>query len=390
MFLLRRLGRRSPGWSGPPLAWLNLVHVKFRLIVAVSAISFTVTLIFIQLGIFSAVLKSATVLYDNLNFDIILVSPKSPEVLSPQPFFRRRLYQAAGVDGVASVMPIYISFREWRNPETKKLRAILLLGLKPSDKAFRLPTVNEQLPALRQQDTVLMNRLSRDEFGPRVVGVKTELGDRDVEIVGLFEMSNTIRCDGTVIMSDQNFIRYSKIPTLDDINLGLITVEPGTDVDAMVESLRNILPFDVDVLSRREAEIRDQNYWVRSTSIGLIITIGGVTALIVGVVIVYQILNADVAEHLHEYATLKAMGYSNLRLSKVVLQESAILTVLGFVPGLFLAFGIYKLIFIATRLPITMTIGSVIFVFLLTLMMCITSGILALRKVLVVDPAEIF
>jgi len=386
----RGFGTRSHHWNGPPLAWRNIIRAKARLIVAVAAISFSVVLIFMQLGLLTAVLKAAVLLYDSLNFDIALVSPKSPELLSPQPFPRQRLYQAAGIDGVAAVMPIYITFREWRNPETRKLRSILLVGFHPGDNAFRLSDVDRQRALLRQQDVVLMSSLSRPEFGPRTIGLKTELNEREVKIGGLVEVSNTIRSDGTVILSTENFLRYAEGARADDVYLGLITLAPDQNVDAIVERLRQILPDDVNVLSRQQVNRRDQRFWIASSSMGLIVGVACVTAFVVGSVVVYQILNADVSEHLPEYATLKAMGYSNRRLAKVVLQQSIILAILGFIPAAVLGFGMYRLIFIATRLPITMTVGRLGFVFLLTLIMCSASGMLALRKLFATDPAEIF
>lgn len=382
--------KRLRPWGGPPLAWLNLIHAKVRLLVAVSAISFAVALIFMQFGLFGAVLKTATLLYDNLKFDIVLISSNSLEATFAQPFSRQRLYQAGGINGVASVMPFYNSFRQWRNPETKLTRSILVLGFNPRDKVFEIPEVYEHLTALQRQDTVLMNRLSRTEFGSREVGIKTELGDRNIEIGGLFNMINSFRADGTVIMSDQNFIRLYHGRSLDDISLGLITVEPGTDVNAVVQRLRKVMPGNIEVLSRREAKTRDRSYWVTSTSTGFIIGVGASTAFMVGTVIVYQVLNTDVTEHLHEYATLKAAGYSNFRLSIVILQEAIILAILGFIPGFFMTLGLYQVIFAATKLPIAMTLELGIIVFLLTVIMCCSSGIGALQKVLVADPADLF
>lgn len=381
---------KSSGWAGPPLAWKNILKARSRLIVAVSAISFSVTLIFMQLGLLTAILKAAILLYDSLNFDIALVSPKSPELLSPQPFPRRRLYQALGLEAVTNAMPIYITFREWRNPENRRLRSILMVGFNPGDEAFRLADVNDQLAALEKPDAVLMSRLSRPEFGPRTVGLKTELNDRDVEVAGLVEVSNTIRSDGTLLMSTENFIRYTGGASPADVYLGLLTVESGGDVDAVVERLREILPDDVEVLSREEVNARDQRFWVQSSSMGLIVIVASTTAFVVGSVVVYQILNADVSEHLPEYATLKAMGYGNGKLARVVLQQSLILAILGFIPACLLGIGIYRAIFLATRLPIAMTLGRAGFVLCLTLIMCSASGMLALRRVFDADPAEIF
>jgi putative ABC transport system permease protein len=70
----------------------------------------------------------------------------------------------------------------------------------------------------------------------------------------------------------------------------------------------------------------EQRYWQTSTSIGFIFTLGVGMGFIVGTVIVYQILYTDVSDHLAEYATLKAMGYKNIFLEFVVLQEAIILS----------------------------------------------------------------
>lgn len=381
--------RRKKAW-GVPLAWLNLIHAKNRLIIAISAICFTVALIFIQFGLFTAVLKSATLIYDNLNFDIILISSKSLEATFTQPFSRQRLYQAQGIKGVASVMPFYTSFLAWRNPETYQTRQILILSFNLRDQALKIPEVYKHITALRRQDTVLMSRLSRNDFGSQKVGLKTELADRTVQIVGSFSISNSLRANGTVIMSDQNFIRFSTARALDDVSLGLITVEPLNNINTIIKNLRQILPKNIEVLSRSEAEKRDQKYFIISTFTGLVLSISAVAAFIVGIVIIFQILNIDVTEHFHEYATLKAIGYTNYYLSLVVLKQATFMSVIGFIPAVFIASLLYKLIYEVTKLPIYLTLDKVVFVFISSLIMCCLSGVVALRKVLVEDPANIF
>ena len=56
--------------------------------------------------------------------------------------------------------------------------------------------------------------------------------------------------------------------------------------------------------------------------------------MLVGLVIVYQVLSTDVADHLREYATFKAMGYPHRFFLGIVFEEALILGVIGFVPGL--------------------------------------------------------
>jgi putative ABC transport system permease protein len=73
-----------------------------------------------------------------------------------------------------------------------------------------------------------------------------------------------------------------------------------------------------------------------------------------------------------------------------VLQQAAILAVLGFLPGLAVSWALYAQAAQATRLPLHLTTDRVIAVFLLTLVMCALSGLLALRKVRRLDPADVF
>ena len=111
---------------------------------------------------------------------------------------------------------------------------------------------------------------------------------------------------------------------------------------------------------------------------------------VVGAIIVYQILFADVSDHLAEYATLKAMGYPNRYLFGVVFQEAIILSVLGYLPGMLISLGLYRLTADATKLPMQMTLSLGLSVVGLAILMCCVSGAIALRKIRSADPAEIF
>jgi putative ABC transport system permease protein len=106
--------------------------------------------------------------------------------------------------------------------------------------------------------------------------------------------------------------------------------------------------------------------------------------------VVYQVLYTDVADHLPEYATLKAMGYSTQRLVEVVLFEAMLLAILGFVPGCVASVGVYKLLTWLTKIPVSLRWDVSSQVFTLTVVMCMFSGVVALRKLASADPADIF
>jgi putative ABC transport system permease protein len=379
-----------------PLGWRQLRHLPLRLAVAIAGIAFAVLLIMMQLGFRSALFESTLRFHERFRYDIALFSPDSMFIVRPAPFSIRRLYQALGVEEVAAISPVYIFPAVWKNPWNNERRSINVVGLNPDDDVLDTPGYAQGRPLLAQQDVVLFDSASRPELGP--VGEKfstegpivTEVNDRQVKVVGLFEVGPSFGIDGTILTSDDNWLRLFPERSRDDIQLGLIRLRSGADPVGVRDRLREFLPKDVLVLTRADFIARETAYWNSATPIGYIFAFGAIMGFVVGAIIVYQILFADVSEHLNEYATLRAIGYRNRFVSGIVLQEAAILAVLGYVPGMAGAAWLSGLAASATRLPLHLTAGRALLVFGLTLLMCGLSGLLALRKVRRLDPAEVF
>jgi putative ABC transport system permease protein len=249
---------------------------------------------------------------------------------------------------------------------------------------------------LRHQDVVLFDEGSRPEFGPvsetlqAGEPVVTEINDREMEVVGTFRMGTSFGIDGTVITSDDNWLRLFPDRSRNQIQLGLLRLHEGADAEATRQALAEYLPDDVLVMTKAQFVQREKDYWNSATPIGYVFAFGAIMGLVVGAIIVYQILFADVSEHLNEYATLRAIGYRKRFVSGIVLQEALILAVLGFIPGVLAANWLYGKAAAATNLPIYMTQDRAVTVFALTLGMCVLSGLLAMRKVQRLDPAEVF
>ncbi|MGF1520099.1 MAG: ABC transporter permease DevC [Nodosilinea sp.] len=385
---------KFPSLPRIPLAWYNLRHDRPRLLVAVAGVTFAVLLMFMNLGFLGALVSTTSNFYDQFNGDIFLISPQSLEISSTKAFPRERLYQAAGIEGVQQTMPLYAEYALWKNPETNLSRALFVYAFNPSDPVFLMPefATLEQRQALQQPNSAFIDRLSRPEFGPQTLGLETEADRRRITIVGQYDLGGGFAADGTLIMSDQNFRRYFAPRPLDQISLGLVLLEPGADAQRVKSALQARLPADVEVYTKAEIIRKESQFWIQTTSIGFIFGLGVLVSFVVGTVIVYQILYTDIRDHLREYATLKAIGYSGGYLFKTVLQEALLLALMGYVPGLILALGLYELAYNATAgtLPMRMTLFRVIFVFTLTVLMCALSGLISVRKAVTADPAEVF
>ena len=216
------------------------------------------------------------------------------------------------------------------------------------------------------------------------------MNGRRITVGGLYELGTGFGVNGRVITSSANFLRIIRERRPHMIDIGLVKLKPGVDPEQVRARLEARLPRDVRVLTRKQFSQNEQTYWLKNSPVGFIFNLGTFMGLIVGAVIVYQILYSDVADHLSEYATLKAMGFSDMRLFSVVVKQALILTALGFVPGLAIAQVLYILTFRATMLPIEMTVGRVALVLAMTTGMCCGSAAFALRKLRSADPAEIF
>jgi putative ABC transport system permease protein len=384
-------------FTAVPLGWLQLKAQKLRLVAAITGITFAVILIFVQLEFREALFVSAVRYHTAMDYDLAMLSPKTDFMVSSKQFPRSRLYQVLGFEGVESVTAVYMRLVSWRNPaDPSNARNILAIGFDPSESGFERLLSIEQREAIKIPDQVIFDRRGRDEYGPvremldAGESVSAEINDRRVAIAGMYQVGTSFGLDGGVITSDLNFLRMLPTRKKSAIDFGLIKLAPGQDAAEVQARIRESVPMDVRVLTRQEFMDLEIQYWNKTTPIGYIFAFGAVMGLIVGLIIVYQILFADVQDHLKEYATLKAMGYTHGYLRNVVLQEAIILAVLGFIPGL----GIAHLVFTkgadATRLPLEMSVQSATGVFVLTVAMCAGSGLMALRKLRAVDPAEVF
>lgn len=379
-----------------PLAWLQLKREPVRLLVALSGVAFAVILVFMQIGFNDALFRSAVRAHTHLQADIFLISPGSLYLAGMKSFSRRRLYQAQGFEGVQSVAPLYSALAPWKNAITGTTRLIWVSGINPADAVWDLPEVTANLGKLALRDNVIFDRASRPEYGTiaqdflRGGVVQGEVADRRVTVAGLFTLGTTFGIDGSLITSDLNFLRIFPRRSKGLIEMGLVKLKPGTDVESMRRTLEAGLPRDVLVMTKAEFMAHEKKYWDETTPIGFVFAFGSIMGLVVGGVIVYQILFADISAHLPEYATLKAMGYTNLYLFSVVLQEALLLAVLGYLPGSGAAAWLYRVTEGATRLPIFMTWQRSAQVLALTVGMCSLAGAIALRKIRSADPAEIF
>lgn len=384
-------------WLPLRLAWRQLRADKARLATAIAGVLFACVLVFMQLGFRAALFDSATSLISAMRGEVFLIHPMTLASFRPEPLPRVRASQALALPEVAQSVPIYMAQSTWRNPESGERRTIQLVGFDVEAGAMRFEGLERVAEALKRPDTVAFDRRSRPEFGPveamlaaRGGPLPVQISNRQVEVVGVVEIGASFGADGNVIMSETNFRRLMPDRPFSNADLVAIRLQPGADPAAVRDRLSALLPPDVAVVTQPELVAWELRYWETATPIGFIFTFGSLMGLIVGMVIVYQILFSDVAGHLREYATLKAIGYTNAYLGRVVLAAALLLAILGFIPGAIAAGLLYEVVGRATFLPLAMEWGRSLMIFGMIFGMCGLAGLLAMRKLRDADPADMF
>ncbi|PSB26332.1 ABC transporter permease [Stenomitos frigidus ULC18] len=377
-----------------PLAWAQLSHQKVRLAVAMGGISFANVLIFMQLGFLSLFTGGATALPQSLKGDLFLLNP-STEFLGSNGFDRIRLYQAAAVEGVLSTTPLYISPTSWAYSEQKKSFEGRVFAFNPTQTVFDLPAVIQQQQRLTTPNSVLFDRQAKPDFGPipqllaEKGTVMAMLNNRRVTVEGLFNLGNSFFLGGgNVIMSEATFADIFGANLLNQVSVGVVTLAADADPEAVKAGIEKSVP-GIKAYTHAELVAKELAFQ-ESTAVGPIFSFGTIMGFIVGVVIVYQVLYSDVNDHLAEYATLKAMGYSDRALLMVIFQEATILAVLGFIPGWLISVWMYGFLGGLTRLELLMSPEIALTVFVLTFVMCTVSAAIASNKLRSADPADVF
>ncbi len=379
-----------------PLAWLQLTRERTRLMVAAAGIAFAAILIFVQLGFQDALYEGCTRPHHSLNADLVMINPHFQTFFSVKSFSRANLYQCLGYDGVESIAGLHVGKGVFKNPETGHSRDILIFACDPLRLPFNLPGLDGEMSKLTMLNRILFDTGSRPEYGhiraslERNGRVATEVNDKQVCASGSFFLGASFAADGNLLTSDSTFLRLFPQHHGDQIEVGLIRVKPGASATRVQSRMLKNLSPGVTVLTIEQFAARERYYWATSTGIGFIFGLGVAVGFVVGVVVVYQILYSDVCDHLAEYATLKAIGYTNKFLLSVVMKQALILTVFGYVPSVLLAMLVYQVAREATLIPIYMTISRAALVGMLTLMMSTTSAIIAMKKLREADPADIF
>ncbi|HFE38769.1 MAG TPA: FtsX-like permease family protein [Gammaproteobacteria bacterium] len=364
-----------------------LLFHKWRFTVAGCAIAVAVTIMFTEMGFFFGILDSQTNIAGQINGDLVVMHRTRTHLNKWNTLRRIRLQQIEAIPGVKDVLPIYKGGLAFTNPETGKTSRIIGFAFPPDSRPLNLGQTDAAIRLLKQSHTVLFDRESRAIYGNVKTGQQIELDGVKYRIGGFISMGPNIINDGAVIMSDGNWFRdrHNNKPIM-----GIIRLHDKSRVQQVKAKIQTLFGSDLQVFTPADLRERELHFTVKAAPIGMIFGIGMLAGLVIGISICYQVLFTTISDNTRQYATLKAIGFSNFSLLIIILEQALLLSFFGFSIGLAITAQLYELISQQTALIMQLTLLRSLFILLLTTLMCILAGLLAMRKVIKMEPAELF
>jgi putative ABC transport system permease protein len=382
--------------AAAPLARRNLVADPWRLARSVAGIAFAVLLMMLEIGFRDGYIESMLLMMRQLDGDIMLVNTSMYQFERAQPFPRRLLAVALGAPGVASARPFYVERTRgiWKNPQNEQHFVVSVFAFDPDQPVLKLPEIADHLAALRQPYTIMFDRHARTDLGSADAGTRTELAGRAVRVIGTFWLGPNFFNDGNIVMGDHTYFTLfggaGDKHDRPDPEVGVVKLRDGYDRSAALSALRALMPPGVAVLTKQEMLDQEAELHARYSPVGPIFNVGVIVGFFVGMLISYQILFSEISDQLPQYATLKAIGYTTPYLVKVVLQQAVFYALVGYIPAWCLAALMFRIIAAIAVGPMQVTVSLTLTTLALTLVMCVVSALIAVRRVVAADPAEVF
>ena len=369
------------------IASRNLLQDRLRFIATIVGIVFSIVLVNIQMGLFLSFEHMVTTMIDHAPADLWIVPLGTKCFEDPSLLNEHDKSLALSVPGVKQATPVMIGFSEWTVP-SGGTTPVFVVGSDESSGGLHPWNVTEgDTASLSSPDAVAIDATYSGRLGISKLGDTTEIRGQKARITAITDGIRSFTTTPYVFTPLARAQAYMGTPP-GKVSYLLVKLAPNADIAAVRNQLQTKLS-KVEVLTPDEFRSRSRNFWLFGTGAGAALFAGALLGAIVGTVIIAQTLYSSTKDHLNEFATLRAIGSSNLYINKIIISQAVLSAVIGFA----VAAGIGLAVVAATSrtaLPIVMTPELTAGLFLLTVLMCVTSSAAAVAQVVRIDPARVF
>jgi putative ABC transport system permease protein len=377
----------------PILALKILFGARSKMLGLVFGVAFATLLVTQQGAMFVGLMtRSQNIIADAQEVDIWVMDPSVEYLDLVRPMRDGELFKVRGVPGVAWAAPLFKGAAPVKTPEGRT-RSALILGVEDTTligatQRFVMGSVSD----LQRPDAIAIDRVGYMQLWPGeplTLGRTLELNDRRAVITAITDAAPAFSAQVIIYARYTQALTY--LPTgRNQLSFVLARAAPDQEPAAVARMITDVT--GLKAYSAAEFSRQTVRYYLRNTGIPMSFATTILLGTLVGGAIVGLTFSMFVSDNLPQYAMLKVIGVTDLRIVGLVLLQAGVVGLMGYAIGTGLAAAFFEFVCTPTSalrgfiLPWWIALGVAGLVALLILL----STVASLRRVFVVEPAIIF
>lgn len=368
------------------LAFRMLFDAPFKSLGTLVGVFISVFLMAQQASTLMGILGRVTSFVDASGADIWVMSLASESTDATGSLPASKVAATAGTPGVAWAAPIVQGIGKVTRPDGVQ-ENVKVLGVEPPRYAGlpRVLAAGTTADALRGSGRIFLNWIDRPTFADAELGDRIEINGRAGVVAGFFLGVNPHNPFYYVFANIDDARALTDFPQ-DRVTYVGVGVAQGERIAAVKARLEARVP---EVLVKTTAELHEmeKRFFLVRTPVGVLFGLGTVIAALIGASIVAVTLYSTAVDRARDYGTLKAIGATQRDILELLLLQAWIFFSVGYLLGM-VAFLLVRLHF--SELAMALTPQLVVGVALAAFTSCTAASLVAVRRVLLTDPAIVF
>lgn len=382
----REGGAFNPGLY--ELALKLLVNDRPKLFALVLGITFAIFLMVQMASMFAGVLQRSSATVANVGASVWVMDPAVQTVSNAIPVPDYLTDAVRSLDGVRYAVPLYSGGGLVKLADGE-YQPVNIMGLDDSSLYGRPALETGRLEDIYGENGfIVVHDAEYKKLGNPVIGSEFELNDHRARIVGVAKVASSglfgVPTLYTTYSRALQYLPQSRFTT------SYVLVEPKSPADIpRIEA--EVARLGYKALSQSQFNQRIAAFYTFQTGVGMNIMLMMVISFIVGLSISGQTFYTFVIENLDKFGALKAIGARGQDLVYMILFQAGFAGIVGYGLGV----GLCALVIAGARLRMpdyaaVITLPILVYAFGMMIVIAGASSVVAARRVLSIDPFEIF
>lgn len=360
------------------LAFRNLFQEKIKLFISIMGVAFSVLLIMVLMGVYQGLNTKLGEYLQTVPADLWVAQEGSKN-----PFDGTSVLAASAqsdierVEGVDSVK--VFNGRQIAIDLNGAQKRAFVVGLGGNSGAVS-PKIVAGSSNIKSGEIILDRSLKNVKLGQNVT-----VGGQKFKVAGITQGGNVLIVTYAFMYADDatKLFRQSGV-----VNYFIVDIAGAADTVKVARNIKRAVP-GTEAMST-SVFINNTTSIVKEVFLPIIAVLSFI-GIAVGITVIGLTIFTSTLEKAKEYGVLKAIGIRDSQLYKIVLQQSLLTSIFGFAVGAALGVGLTELAmklvpeFVSSIRPM-----DVLLLFGATLVMGAVAAVLPARRIIKIDPAEVF